>query len=211
MFYAHVTNGTVDALGQPPQTVFYENRWWDLRDSNPTMLAWLGWYPVQLTSRPADTATTSSEAQYDFNGTGVLQTWNIRPKTQQELDATQVESTRQTLMAQLTSGVNAIQDARDAAQNDTATADILRGQADALAGQITTHITQMQAFNPNASYSQAQMVAMRDAIIAIAQRQRQIAEAMSGMYQYRKAVNENAVTTDNALLWIARLISDNFF
>ena len=31
-----------------------------------------------------------------------------------------------------------------------------------------------------------------------------ITDAMSAMYTYRKAVDDNAVLTDNALLWLAK-------
>jgi hypothetical protein len=209
MVYGHVTGTTVDSIGQPPHTIFDGVRWWDLRDRNPSTLALAGWYLITEAARPADTETITWVSSYVYSENTITQVWTQREKTVEEIENELVNSERNILLTQLASGIADITAARTAAQDDIAQADILKGQADALSNQIATHITQIQAFAPGATYSQAQMNAIRDAIVAITQRQKSITDAMGSMYQYRKAVDQNAVTTDNAILWLARIVSDN--
>jgi hypothetical protein len=168
-----------------------------------------GWYLITEAARPADTETTTWVSTYVYSENTITQVWTQRDKTAEEIENELVNSERNILLTQLASGIADITAARTAAQDDMAQADILKGQADALSNQIATHITQIQAFTPGATYNQAQMNAIRDAIIAVTQRQKSITDAMSAMYQYRKAVDQNAVTTDNAILWLARIVSDN--
>lgn len=111
------------------------------------------------------------------------------------------------LRQQLAEGVAAILAARDAADADRAQADILKTQADSLSAAIQARIAAVAAFVPGATYRQSDLVAVRDELVTLLNRQKQITDAMAGMYAYRRAVDANAVTTDNALLWLARLVS----
>lgn len=94
--YAHVTDGTVDAVqGQPPQLVYVDGRWWDLRTLDAATLALVGWFPVVEAERPADTATTKWDDAYTLTGDTVTQSWNEVPKSQDEIDEEAARAARE--------------------------------------------------------------------------------------------------------------------
>jgi hypothetical protein len=74
--YAHVTAGTVDSVGNPPQLVFSGGRWWDLRTLDAATLASVGWFPVQEAAKPADTATLTWLPVFTPQGATVVQSWS---------------------------------------------------------------------------------------------------------------------------------------
>lgn len=130
-----------------------------------------------------------------------------RPYTAAEIAERELARRMKTLSEQLAAGIQIITTARDAAQADIATADSLRGQADALATVVQDRITAVAAFVPGATYRASDLVAIRSEVLSILDRQKTVIEALREMYQYRKAVDVNAVETDEALLWLARLVS----
>ena len=81
MIYAHITNGIIDKLGNPPATVFDAGRWWDLRDRDPALLAARGWLPVVDTPRPDDTDTTTHDYSVQLVAGVPTVTWTPRPWT----------------------------------------------------------------------------------------------------------------------------------
>lgn len=85
--YAHVIDGAVDQIGNPPRVVLLEDGWLDLRSLDPATLALAGWFPLVREPRPDDTETTTWDAVDTFDGSTVTYTWVERPKTQEELDA----------------------------------------------------------------------------------------------------------------------------
>jgi len=95
--YAHVTNGLVDSVGNPPQLVEQDGRWWDLRDRNLVTLALVGWFPVTETAKPADTATTTWEPVFTPGDGDVDQSWSEVPKTPEQLQAELEQTNRQTI------------------------------------------------------------------------------------------------------------------
>lgn len=94
MIFAHVTNGTVDQTGNPPDTAFADGRWWDLRTLDPVALAATGWIEATTTPRPADTATETSDMSWQVVSGKAVQTWTTRLKTQVELDGEAVRTAR---------------------------------------------------------------------------------------------------------------------
>lgn len=118
----------------------------------------------------------------------------------------QINSARAQFLSDLRAGVSAIVAARESAQSDIATAEGLRAQALTLSGQIQTDVTALQGASLAANTNG--MNTLRNAIVTVANRQKTIVDAMAAMYAYRKAVDENAVLTDNAILWLARLTTD---
>jgi hypothetical protein len=118
-------------------------------------------------------------------------------------------NSKSALLSQLYSGVAQIQSARDAANADIAAADSLNTQALTLSSQTQARITAVAGWTPSATYSQADINLIKSEISSILTRQKQILDAMADMYVYRKAVDQNALSTDDALLWLARLVSDN--
>jgi hypothetical protein len=109
--------------------------------------------------------------------------------------------------AQLVAGVAVLESAKDTATADITTAQGLR--ATALNG-LTAAQTQrgtVAAFVPSATYKATDLAAVRDQMLTIIDRQAAILQAIADIYTYRAAVDQNAVTTDDALLWIARLAS----
>lgn len=140
--FAHVTDGIVDAVGQPPQVVYDGGRWWDLRDRDLATLALVGWFPVVEAARPADTATTRWEPVFTPAGDTVTQSWVEVNKTQEQIDAETSETNRQTLIdtakAAYSSNVSAITRLQNFAngtatltntQRDTALRDLAGEQA----------------------------------------------------------------------------------
>ena len=100
--YAHVTNGTVDSVGQPPQLVYQDGRWWDLRDRNLATLAAVGWFPVTETPRPADTATMTWQAVYTPDVADVDQSWAQVAKTAEQLAAEAADANRVSIESKVT-------------------------------------------------------------------------------------------------------------
>lgn len=111
------------------------------------------------------------------------------------------------MLAQLTEGVEGIQQARAAAAADITEADNLRAAAGTHRAAAAAQRAQVTAFTPAATYRASEMTAVRDQLAAVLQRQELILTALADMYAYRAAVDRNAVTTDDALLWLARLAS----
>lgn len=112
------------------------------------------------------------------------------------------------LRKQLYDGVTALEQARADAQGDVATANGLNATALNLKTAATTQKGQVQAFIPKTTYTQSDLTAIRDAIATVIARQETIIQAMADMYVYRVAVDNNAVLTDNSIIWLARLTSD---
>ncbi len=103
--YAHVTNGTVDSVGNPPEKWFDGTRWWDLRTLDPVILATAGWYPVTETTRPADTATQKYTASYALNGSLVVQSWVASAKTADEIAADTATTNYSELLAKIPAAI----------------------------------------------------------------------------------------------------------
>lgn len=119
----------------------------------------------------------------------------------------QAETTTQRLRDQLASGVASIIAARDAAVADQTKAEGLRVEALDAAAATVTQRQAVAAFTPGAAYSAAQLGDVRDAIADVLARVEAIQGALAEFYAYRVTVDENAVLTDDALLWLARLAS----
>jgi hypothetical protein len=128
MTYAHVTSGTVDAITvKPPQTVFANGRWYDLRTLDAATLALAGWYVVAEAARPADTATTTTVAAYALSGGVVVQSWQTIPKTAAQIAAESAETNRQSIESALDAQLVELQatiDATNATINSNAAAHI---------------------------------------------------------------------------------------
>jgi hypothetical protein len=119
----------------------------------------------------------------------------------------QVTAAEKTLRQQLEQGIANIQAARDAAENDIVTAQNAHAAALDVQSAAQAQRDGVAAFVPAATYSQAQMTAVKNALLAILDRQGLIIQAIAANLGWRVAVDENAVTTDNALLWLAQLAS----
>lgn len=104
------------------------------------------------------------------------------------------EATRQSYLDDLAAGIPNILAARDAASADAESMDPVI--ADLIAKRDA-----VAAFAIPSTYSQATITAIKNELIAIR-------NFMINQAQYRKAVDNNAVTTDNALLWVGRVITD---
>lgn len=105
--YAHVTDGTVDiAPGTPPEKIMINGRWVDLRPRDPETLALAGWYPINESAKPADTATHTWNANYALNGAAVDQTWVQVAKTPEQLQQETADSNYTALIAKATTALN---------------------------------------------------------------------------------------------------------
>ena len=111
------------------------------------------------------------------------------------------------LRTQLGEGVAGIREARQAAIDDRERALQLRATAVTAAASTLAQRQTVAAFTPAATYNAAQLGQVRNAIADALQRIEEVQRALADFYTYRAAVNTNAVTTDNALLWLARLAS----
>lgn len=146
-----------------------------------------------------------------FEGGALVQERTYTPEEAEYPEAYQAgleeQATIRNLRDQLTSGVSSIIAARDAAVQDAVVAAGFQAQANAAEESTETQHATVTAFAPSATYSQAQVVAIRDAIADLLVRVAQIQQALAEIYSYRVAVDNNAVLTDDALLWLARLAS----
>jgi len=137
------------------------------------------------------------------------------PISQQDIDtharilaATAEAESERLLLSQLSAGIEALKRAKNAAQGDVAVAEALKSQADALSSQLSTQRSQASAWTPVLSV--AGLTSIKNQIVQILNTQKLIVDAMSAMYAYRKAVDENAVTTDEALIWLAKNTTKNY-
>lgn len=97
MMHAHITDNTIDALGNPPDLEWDGTRWWDLRD--PTIRAARGWLEVTETPRPEPV----EGGVWESSGiTGVIlveglpvRVWTFRPWTPEELAAQAEQAAQQ--------------------------------------------------------------------------------------------------------------------
>ena len=127
--YAHVTNGTVDQLGNPPEKWYDGTRWWDLRTLDAATLATAGWYLVSETNRPADTATHKYVASYTFTSNTVVQSWVQTAKTPQEIAADTVTVNYNDLLAKIPTALANNQTAITNLQTAVAALNTISGQS----------------------------------------------------------------------------------
>lgn len=200
--FAHVTSGTVDQVGIPPATAYAEGRWWDLRTLDPVLLAKAGWVEATTTTRPADSATDTSDMSWTLTGGKAVQTWTVRAKTAEEQQADAEQAARAKLVTDLRAGTAAIVAAKNAATADALVAATAKTQAETLSGQVAARKTAVDASTPAATV--AYITAMRAEISYLLAQVKVIVDAFALLQAWRKAVDENAVTTDNALLWLAK-------
>lgn len=203
--YAHVKDGAIDQTGALPSTYWDGTRWWDLRGATNAVAAQAGWLPVTTTPRPDDTATQTSDYSVQLVDGVPTETWTPRAKTAAEQNAAQIAEATSTIQAQLQAGIAQIKAARDAAQADAATAATLKTQAESLSTTIAARKTAVDASTPAATV--AYVTAIKGELSWIDAQLKVIADAMAAMYAYRGAVDDNAVLTDNALLWLAKQVS----
>lgn len=89
MTYAHVTDGVVDQIRQPPRLIWIGWRWRDLRSLNSDLLAAHGWYQVVQTPRPADTETHTHDRSVELVGGVPTVVWTQREWAPDEIAAQQ--------------------------------------------------------------------------------------------------------------------------
>lgn len=147
---------------------------------------------------------------YDFT----TEPHTLTPYSAEEIPAAQVrlaESDRlvrlDRLRDQLATGVAGIIEARAAAAEDRPRAQALRAQAVEAAASTQAQRQSVTGFTPGALYSATQLVQVRNAVADVLVRVEEIQQALADFYAYRVAVDDNAVATDDALLWLARLAS----
>lgn len=111
------------------------------------------------------------------------------------------------LEAKLAAGIEQIRAARTAAQGDIAVAEAQRDLAVAAKADAEAQAALIAGFTPGATYRQADIIAIRNQMGALLQRQIKVIEAITGAYTYRIAVDEDAVKQHTALLWVAKYVS----
>lgn len=211
MTYALIVNGTIQTIGGLPAAArrIDSGEWvcpvggaW-----TAPQIAACGYVQVVGVARPADTDATT----YDYSVTLVAgvptETWTARPKTQSEIDYATQTTTRSDILQQLADGVAQIQTVRAAASSDIATADAAQSQALTVKGQATTQKGTVSSAAVPATYQTSTITFLRDQLAAVIARQELITQAIADGFAYRKAVDQNALVTDDALIGLARIIS----
>lgn len=107
------------------------------------------------------------------------------------------------LRDQLVRGIAAFTQARDDAQADVLVAQSM--QADAAAYQSQAQALAGTPFTAAGTYQAAQLQGLADAVKATANRQALVFAALSNLLGWRAAVDDNAVRTDNAVIWLGTL------
>lgn len=159
---------------------------------------------------PAEWLDLEARLAYDMtSGTDVARPFTAAENARADAitDAAARTQTRQAFRDQLATGVAAVVNAREAAREDITTAQGLRTTTLSARADAQTQRAAIAAFVPSSTYSAAQLAAVRDQLIQVLDRQAAILTALAGNYAYRVAVDTNAIDTDNALLWLARLAS----
>lgn len=116
------------------------------------------------------------------------------------------EDQDQTIRDTVRSGLATIRAARAAAEADVANAENLRVQALALADELIALTGQVNAFVPAATYSAAQLVQVRTALVSTLTRVTVIMQAMAELYAYRRENNRDAITAHQSLEYLARYL-----
>lgn len=173
-----------------------------------------GWLQVAEAPRPDDTDEQTWDAGVTMVDGTPVQTWTARPWTPAEWaqvpvgvrEALRWVRRRAELRATVVAGLAALESAQTAAQGDVANAETLRTQALALADELLALTGQVTAFSPAATYSQAQMLQVRTALISTLTRVTVIVQAMAELYAYRRANDEVAVLAHQSLEFLARVL-----
>lgn len=211
--YAQITNGAVTQVAPAPTQPGYgpDGHWHDY--TKPAeVTAYLtdgGWLPVTETSRPADTTTHYQRAVYTTTGQTVTQSWEAVAKSPETIRAEAEQAARQRLHDDLTAGIAGLVTARKAAKQDRAAAASVQTQAAALATQLGTRATADAAWVPKATYTAADLITIRGEIVYLLQTMKAVVEAVGSNAAWRKAVDDNAILTDNAILWLAKNAVDD--
>ena len=93
--YALIQSDAITQVGALPRIWNDGTRDWDFRpvDLPSGLLGSLGWFPIALTPRPADTATDTYVEDVALVSGMPVQTWNSRPWTVEELAARAEQAT----------------------------------------------------------------------------------------------------------------------
>lgn len=173
-----------------------------------------GWLQVAEVARPDDTDEQTWDAGVTLADGVPVQTWTARPWTEAEWAQMPAERRewlrwvrrRAELRETVVGGLAALASARAAAEGDVTTAETLRTQALALADELITLTGQVTDFSPAATYSQAQLVQVRAALVSTLTRMTVIVQAMAELYAYRRANNQDAVLAHRSLEFVARVL-----
>lgn len=157
-----------------------------------------GWFPVSETTRPADTATDTTDPGWSVGPTTVTRTWTPRPWTPAELDArarqAQREAGRAAIVAQALVWL-----AADSAQAATRAGQITQAIAD-IDAQITS-VTAYTFAGSNVTGINASLnSALKPQIVAMLQKLRGAAVMLDELNAMRDRHND-------ALSWIGRTIT----
>ena len=143
-----------------------------------------------------------------------VQAWTARPWTDAEWARVPAERRewlrwvrrRAELRETVVGGLAALASARAAAEGDGTNAETLRTQALALADELLTLTGQVTYFSPSATYSQAQMLQVRSALVSTLTRVTVIVQAMAELYDYRRANDEVAIIAHRSLEFLGRVL-----
>lgn len=173
-----------------------------------------GWLQVADVARPDDTDEHTWDAGVAVVDGMPVQAWTARPWTDAEWARVPAERRewlrwvrrRGELRETVVGGLAALASARAAAEGDVTNAETLRTQALALADELITLTGQVTDFSPAATYSQAQLVQVRAALVSTLTRVTVIVQAMAELYAYRRANNQDAVLAHRSLEFVARVL-----
>lgn len=180
---ALIVDGAVRLIGEPLPDREHEGEWVDLVD----------------TPMPDGGEDVAYQMGWSIEGDVVVKTWTPRETTEAEVADSRFRA-----------GVQRIVEAREAAEADVPVAEALRVQAEATKAAALGQKGQVDAFVPGATYRASDLAAIRSMLSQILDRQAQILEAIARDAAWRKAVDRNAVITDDSLLWLARQATASF-
>jgi hypothetical protein len=102
-------------------------------------------------------------------------------------------------------GIAAVEAAREQARADVAVVDGLTAQASALSSAIASRLAAVTAFTPSATYDPADLTRVKGEIVWALKQVRTLTDALGELYGWRRAVDRNAVLTDDSLIGLARI------
>lgn len=111
------------------------------------------------------------------------------------------------VQAQLSGGIAAMTAARAGAQGDVAVATSGKAAAVTLKAQLVAQRAGVAGFVPSVTYKASDIAAIQAQLVSILDTLTQLVQASADGFDYRAAVDNNAVLTDSALIGLAQIVS----
>lgn len=172
-----------------------------------------GYDPIALNSNAAVWRDTTTRKTYRVDNSGQVTVSDFNENENAYADAQRrpgaADDVEHQIRLDIAAGIASLQVASQAAAADISISQGFQTDAQTLLASARAQRSTAAQFVPKVLYTPSDLVAIRDALLAVLDRQASILQALSDYYGYRAAVDQNAVKTDQALIYLARLAAHN--